>query len=333
MGHDSGRSERLFRAAVSAFCSLTRPTRREIAQLEDLVLPLFDSVSREALRFVAAALSESEFAPEGLVRKLADETVDVAAPLLLRSNALNDVDLIALIGRHGVPHARAIARRNELNPVIEDLIKALLESASRVEPAAVPVVQPAASPAASNNDASRDEAPRKTFGKADAVRDRLRAMMVPADEPEQFHAVLELAPILAPDELKRLRDTALTGNTAFFETALADALGLDYARARAIRSGSGYSDLIYALKSLEVEEDTAFVIVAANQPAQFGHAEAIRLFLERYRLCHPDAARDKLRAWKADAIADVVRKAKPKTAANLADVANGDRRPSILKAS
>ncbi|RVB60875.1 hypothetical protein EN895_24475, partial [Mesorhizobium sp. M7A.F.Ca.CA.002.03.2.1] len=39
---DSGKAERLFRAAVSAFCSLTRPSRREIGQLEDLTLPLFN---------------------------------------------------------------------------------------------------------------------------------------------------------------------------------------------------------------------------------------------------------------------------------------------------
>ena len=45
MRADHGKAERLFRAAVTAFCSLTRPSRREIAQLEDLTLPLYDSVS------------------------------------------------------------------------------------------------------------------------------------------------------------------------------------------------------------------------------------------------------------------------------------------------
>ena len=96
------KAERLFRAAVSAFCSLTRPSRREIAQLEDLTLPLFDFVSVESRRYVAAALSECQYAPAMLVRRLADETVDIAAPLLIRSNALSDIDLIALIGRHGI---------------------------------------------------------------------------------------------------------------------------------------------------------------------------------------------------------------------------------------
>ncbi len=125
MRTEAGKAERLFRAAVSAFCSLTRPSRREIAQLEDLTLPLFDDVSVESRRYVAAALSECEYAPAALIRRLCEEPVDVAAPLLIRSPALSDVDLIALIGRHGLPHARAIARRRDLNPTIADLIREL----------------------------------------------------------------------------------------------------------------------------------------------------------------------------------------------------------------
>ena len=122
---EAGKSERLFRASISAFCSLTRPSRREIGQLEDLTLPLFDSVSPEGLRYAAAALSECAHAPEALVRRLCESTVDIAAPLLARSKALTDIDLIALIGRHGLPHARAIAKRKELNVTIANLIRAL----------------------------------------------------------------------------------------------------------------------------------------------------------------------------------------------------------------
>ena len=56
--NEAGKSEKLFRAAISAFCSITRPTRREVAQLEDLVLPLFDSVSADSRRYVARARGE-----------------------------------------------------------------------------------------------------------------------------------------------------------------------------------------------------------------------------------------------------------------------------------
>jgi uncharacterized protein (DUF2336 family) len=125
IGNDASKAERLFRASVSAFCTLTRPSRREVVQLEDLTLPLYNEVSPEARRYVAAALSECAVAPAKLIEQLANDRVDIAAPLLARSEALTDVDLIALIGKHGLPHARAIARRPELNPTIAQLIRAL----------------------------------------------------------------------------------------------------------------------------------------------------------------------------------------------------------------
>src|SRR5207342_2777420 len=74
--------------------------------------------------------------PAALVRRLADEPVAIAAPVLLRSNALTDIDLIALIGRHGVGHARVVGRRPGLNPTIALLVGALLKSARRPPPTA-----------------------------------------------------------------------------------------------------------------------------------------------------------------------------------------------------
>ena len=133
---EAQKAERLFRAAVSAFCSLTRPSRREIAQLEDLALPLFEFVSVESKRYVAAALSECPYPPAALVRRLCDESVDIAAPLLIRSTALSDIDLIALIGRHGFGHARAIGRRRSLNPTIARLVAALENKVVPLRPAA-----------------------------------------------------------------------------------------------------------------------------------------------------------------------------------------------------
>ena len=83
MKGEAGKADRLFRAATSAFCSLTRPSRRDIVQLEDLALPLFNLVSVEARRYMAAALSDCQSPPPALVRRLCDETIDIAAPLLI----------------------------------------------------------------------------------------------------------------------------------------------------------------------------------------------------------------------------------------------------------
>ena len=51
----SDRAERLFRASITAYCSLAHPTRNETVQLEVLTMPLYELVSDETRRYVAAA--------------------------------------------------------------------------------------------------------------------------------------------------------------------------------------------------------------------------------------------------------------------------------------
>jgi len=288
ISNDTQKAERLFRAAVSAFCSLPRPSRREIAQLEDLVLPLFEAVSTEALRFVAAALSETEYAPHELVRRLCDAPIDVAAPLLIRSRCLTDIDLIALIGRHGLPHARAIARRSDLNRTIADLVRAL-EGPTRT-------VSTASPEAPSNSREVADSPPRSTRNQAtgqaaEGVRHHLRTIMA-AEQQRQAGLVDSRH---RPGLYAKLRETALTGNAAFFQTALADALEVDFTTARLLVKSSDYSGLLTALRALDLSEDQAFLIAVAAFPSLFPHPQAIRIFLDRFRLLHRDLALERMR--------------------------------------
>ncbi|RWF89298.1 MAG: DUF2336 domain-containing protein, partial [Mesorhizobium sp.] len=228
----------------------------------------------------------------------AEEPVEIAAPLLTRSNALSDIDLIALIGRHGLPHARAIARRKELNATIAHLIRAL-EKPTLVNtrpPETVTKIAPV-KPAAS---ATEDNRPDPGVPEENARR-RLRSMMRPAGESAAVNLFLG-----QPTYLK-LRETALTGNLAFFQTALADALDIDFATARSITEQSGYAALLAALKALDLSEDRAFLIAVAVHPGEFPHPQAIRLFLDRYRLLHREAALDKVRAWKAETLSRAIR--------------------------
>ncbi|PSJ61354.1 DUF2336 domain-containing protein [Pseudaminobacter soli (ex Li et al. 2025)] len=280
MKGEAGKSERLFRAAISAFCSLTRPTRREISQLEDLALPLFDQVSVDARRFASAALSECDYAPRKLIQRLCNETVDIAAPLLIRSKLLRDIDLITLIGRHGLPHARAIARRPNLNSAIAHLIRALSHSKPAV-----------------TSETAHEPLPGVS---ADNARRRLRSMMLPSQEsPADSNEGMP--------EYAKLRDTALTGSASLFQMALAGASGLDYRTAKSVTDTTDQSLLLAALRSLDLSEERAFLIAAALFPGRYAHAEAIRLFLLRYRSLDPEAARERIRVCKADAIAAAVR--------------------------
>ena len=314
MRTETRKAERLFRAAISAFCSLPRPSRREIAQLEDLALPLFDDVPDEALRFGAAALSETEYAPRQLILRLAECKVDVAAPLLIRSAVLGDVDLIALIGRHGLPHARAIGRRKDLNPAIAHLIRAL-------ERPKLALAQPAEDAAPKINDRTTTE-PGEA---AEGVRHRLRTIM--AETRGTSAAVRDATPYT------KLRETALSGNLAFFQTALADALRIDFATAHSIVMANDFTRLLSALRVLELGEDHAFLIAVAVLPQQFPHPQAIRLFLDRYRLLPPEVARNQLSQWQLEAMSPGLRDARQTTANSDRPVAVQPKFGKIFKKS
>ena len=320
----AGKPERLFRAAVSAFCSLTRPTRREIAQLDDLALPLVPSVSDDSLRFVAAALSDTPYAPPALVRRLCDAPVEISAPLLARSPILTDIDLIALIGRHGLGHARAISRRSGLDERIARLIRAI--GAGR-DGLTLGIVADRSLKAVPSAFVETDTPPDR----AEETRQRLRSMMRPAGEQPSRPEMIRLRWQDDPGDYRKLRSTALTGVPALFQTALADALGVDFQRARAIAESADVSELIVSLRSLELAEEQAFLVACCVAPARFGHPGGIAAFLEAYAAASPETARAIVRRWKADAIGVVA--VAPATASYRETAANRPARQPALKAS
>src|SRR5690606_25355653 len=101
--------DRLFQAAIAGYCSLTRPCGRDAEQLDDLALPLLPLISNESKRFAAATLSKTVPTPHALRARLAEPTLSLSAALRVRSRSLADIDLIGLIGRHGLSNASAIA--------------------------------------------------------------------------------------------------------------------------------------------------------------------------------------------------------------------------------
>lgn len=64
--------------------------------------------------------------------------------------------------------------------------------------------------------------------------------------------------------------TALTGNPAFFQTALADALDIEFSIA-AHHDVCGYSSLIAALKSVGLNDEQAYLVTSAIYPTFFSN--------------------------------------------------------------
>ncbi|WP_024586452.1 hypothetical protein [Aliihoeflea sp. 2WW] len=248
----STKSDRLLRAAVSAFCSILRPSRQEVAQIEDLATPLLAHASRETLRYVAAALSECLNPPAALVRRLCAEPLDVCAPLLVRSSALRDIDLLALIGRHGLGHALAIERRRDLDPRIAKLIASLKS-------------HPASEAA--------DPAPSSMLP---ATLEKLRAMMVPTAEARPARWTE------APTPYLKLRAAALSGNPVILRATLASLLVVDEHAAATLLADPAMTTLAAALKRLGLSAEEAYLIASTTHPHRFATPATIRAFVEDY---------------------------------------------------
>lgn len=256
---ESTKSDRLLRAAVSAFCSILRPSRQEVAQIEDLATPLLSHASRETLRFVAAALSECLNPPPSLVRRLCEEPVDICAPLLVRSTALRDIDLLALIGRHGLGHALAIERRPDLDPRIANLV-ASLKARSAPEAAATP------------------------SSMLPATLEKLRAMMMPAAaaRPARWPE--------APTPYLKLRAAALSGNPAILRATISSLFAIDEHAAAGLLADPTMTAFKAVLKRLGLTAEEAYLIACAAQPHRFGTAATIRTFVEDYLAEAADSA-------------------------------------------
>lgn len=300
------------RASVAAFCSLTRPTRREIAQLDQLAMPLYDRVSAETRRYVAAALSDSPYAPPELARRLADEPVEIAAPLLVRSPVLADVDLVGLIARRGVEHARVIARRGNLNPAIGRLVAALVAASGAVPEEAPAELSDPPSPAEEGAADAPDRidaaarpvpAPASAGDGAGAARLALRAIMggqsaAPASGSsfsEAYRAARGADAIHAS-----LKSALFSGRSAEFRAALASAVGIDERVARRISGARDLDDLVAAFRHLGLTEEQAFLLVCAASPGRFADLDAIRDFVDRYRALGRRAARLRLATLRAE---------------------------------
>ncbi|MFC5385338.1 hypothetical protein ACFPLB_05070 [Aquamicrobium segne] len=300
IGKEAGKAERLFRAAISAYCALTRPARRDIVQLDDLTLPLYDEVSAEGRRFAAAALSECESAPPGLVKRLAHEAVEISAPLLIRSRALNDVELIALIGRHGLPHALAIGQRKNLHPTIASLVCALERRAScrthkgRSNSLNEHRNYPKTDSTFWSDTLSkpaRQSSPKTGPYKKPAIdqaRSQLRTMM--ADGPQASFSVTPAT----SQTVSKLLKAALDPDNSLFPTALAHILNVAPEISEKIAASADHFLLLAALRALELKEAEAFLILSAALPGSFPDIGSIRLFIERYRNLTPLAATAKI---------------------------------------
>lgn len=99
-----------------------RLSERETALMTDILHKLIHDVEMEVRRDLSERLADNSEAPHDLVVMLANDEIEVARPLLLKSGVLRDTDLIEVIKERTQEHILEVARRDTLSEAVTDAI-------------------------------------------------------------------------------------------------------------------------------------------------------------------------------------------------------------------
>jgi len=130
--------EQLFEAMGDVFLERSSVlSLQERALITGILEKLIREVSREIRRKLAIRLADAPGTPRELAVLLANDEIDIASPILIRSSVLEEVDLIEIIRGRSTQHLLAIAMRRDLSTAVadalvesgeKDVIRALLEN-------------------------------------------------------------------------------------------------------------------------------------------------------------------------------------------------------------
>lgn len=96
---------------------------QQIALFDDLILRLAGEIETRARAELARTLAPVDRAPPNTIRDLAnDDAIEVAAPVLLRSERLAEADLVDIATSKGQGHLLAISSRRALGPAVTDVL-------------------------------------------------------------------------------------------------------------------------------------------------------------------------------------------------------------------
>jgi hypothetical protein len=100
-----------------------RLREHHIGVFDEVLVRLMECADARTLTRLSAAFADLRLAPKDTVRCLArHEDAAVAAPILLKSEALSDHDLVEIAQERGQAHLLAIARRKMLNRTLTDIL-------------------------------------------------------------------------------------------------------------------------------------------------------------------------------------------------------------------
>lgn len=95
---------------------------QEMALYDSVMSQLSDDMEMAVRAEIAHTIAGARSAPLGLLRKLATDEISVAEPILTRSKALSESDLMHIVSTQGQDHLRAVSRRDEVPESVSGMI-------------------------------------------------------------------------------------------------------------------------------------------------------------------------------------------------------------------
>ncbi len=119
----SERRRALLREVTDLFFDENPGRDSEVCEKFDEVLTaLADQTAQEARAELSQRFADQAVAPKGLIRKLAHDAIEVAAPILAKSTVLEEKDLLDIAETGQQTHLQAITRREEVSERLSDTI-------------------------------------------------------------------------------------------------------------------------------------------------------------------------------------------------------------------
>ena len=269
--------------AVRDFCTMPRPGKADATQLVDLVLPLLKSISDDSRREIASLLAVTDAAPKPLLLALCDYPVSISSPILTRCRLLTASELMAILSQRSPEHARAIARRTDLErPVVNALRMLENEGVDR----ALDLRQRLKSPL-----------PREQEESFEQFRDSLHGDITAHAEPSIAMSIDEIV------------TAARDPDPAVLHATVANALAITRVSASGLCGNPTSRNLIYMLRFVGASFEDGLKIFAALAPDLAGDPDVVARFEAVYSEITTEQAVHKVWSWRSDDLLALAREA------------------------
>jgi len=119
----SERRRELLREVTNLFFTTDSGQSPAESSLFDAILSQLSAEMEEEVRYeLAERMADTPTAPRGLINSLASDTARIAEPVLRRSPALTETDLLTVARNQGQDHLRAISRRDFVPESVSEAI-------------------------------------------------------------------------------------------------------------------------------------------------------------------------------------------------------------------